>query len=63
MNYDGRQFGNFPEKTPIIGTPNVFPGGRSMHAMNSPMFYGGGAGTKSPLFTPMRSYHKQEFTQ
>lgn len=30
--------------------------------MNSPMIYGGMTGTKSPLFTPMRSYHKQEFT-
>jgi hypothetical protein len=34
-----------------------------MHMMNSPMVYGAGTTSKSPLFTPMRSYHKQEFTQ
>lgn len=58
MNLDYRQFGL--DRTPILNTPVAF--GRSMHVMNSPMVYGGGAGTKSPLFTPMRSYHKQEFT-
>ena len=63
MNYDNRQFGL--DKTPIINTPSC-GFGRSMHNMaNSPMMYnvGGGSSIKSPLFTPMRSYHKQEFTQ
>ncbi len=46
------------DRTPINYTPNVF-GGRSMHMMNSPMVYGPGPSTKSPLFTPMRSYHRQ----
>ena len=61
MNYDQRQFGL--DKTPIINTPGVF--GKSMHIANSPMIYGmgGRSSMQSPLFTPMKSYHKQEFTQ
>lgn len=56
MNYDDRQFGL--DKTPILNTPGIF--GRSMHVANSPnIFGGGGSSMKSPLFTPMRSYHKQ----
>lgn len=55
MNLDYRQFGL--DKTPILNTPVAF--GRSMHVMNSPMLYAGGAGNKSPFFTPIRSYHKQ----
>lgn len=50
------------DKTPVIQTPGVF--GRSMHVANSPgLMYSMGSRMKSPLFTPMRSYHNQEFTQ
>lgn len=58
-NFDSRQFGL--DRTPIDYTPGPVFGGRSMHAA-SPYVYGG-TSSKSPLFTPMRSYHKQEFTQ
>ncbi len=57
MNYDNRQFGM--DKTPILNTPGVF--GKSAHMMNSPgpMYSQGGYNMKSPLFTPIRSYHQQ----
>ena len=58
-NFDSRQFGL--DRTPIDNTPRVF-GGRSMHAGSPYVYGGGGTASKSPLFTPMRSYHKQEFT-
>jgi len=50
---------NGPDRTPIMNTPNQF--GRSMHIANSPasIYAMGGASLKSPLFTPMRSYHNQ----
>ncbi len=57
-NFDSRQFGI--DRTPIVNTPVAY--GRSMHAMNSPIVFGGATGSKSPFFTPIRSYHKQEFT-
>ena len=59
MNYENKQFGF--DKTPIIGTPNAFGGGRSMHMMNSPlpMYAQGGLSMRSPHFTPMPSYHQQ----
>lgn len=59
MNYDNRQFGL--DKTPIINTPIGFGGGKTPFGMNSPgpMYSQGGLSMKSPLFTPMRSYHQQ----
>jgi DNA-directed RNA polymerase II subunit RPB1 len=60
-NFDSRQYGI--DRTPIAHTPGPYGfGGKSMHAV-SPYIFGGGTSSKSPLFTPMRSYHKQEFTQ
>lgn len=61
-NFDSRQYGL--DRTPIQNTPGPYGfGGKSIQNM-SPYVYGGaGMLNKSPLFTPMRSYHKQQFTE
>lgn len=56
-SYNNKPFG-LEHTPPIEFTPNPY-GARSVRGMNSPYVYAGGTSSRSPLFTPMHSYHRQ----